>query len=147
MGRGCDGTIDFTESYAFLVEHDYKGWILVEAEQDPKIAPPLEYAHIARDYVLGTLRCFLVRGTGVPVNALPLYHACPEMFPKAPSLIIEIDRTTTPASKQGTQAICLDSSHLAIKCNSPVKAFHNAGDRLFNRFRHSLVSLSPATFD
>jgi len=50
-----DGTIDFTEPYAFLVEHGYKGWILVEAEQDPKIAPPLEYAHIARDYVLGTL--------------------------------------------------------------------------------------------
>ena len=50
-----DGTIDFTEPYNFLVEHGYKGWILVEAEQDPKIAPPLEYAHIARDYVLGTL--------------------------------------------------------------------------------------------
>ena len=50
-----DGTIDFTEPYRFLVEHGYKGWILVEAEQDPKIAPPLEYAHIARDYVLGTL--------------------------------------------------------------------------------------------
>ena len=50
-----DGTIDFTEPYAFLVEHGYKGWILVEAEQDPKIAPPLEYAHIARDYVKGTL--------------------------------------------------------------------------------------------
>ena len=50
-----DGAIDFTEPYAFLVEHGYKGWILVEAEQDPKIAPPLEYAHIARDYVKGTL--------------------------------------------------------------------------------------------
>ena len=50
-----DGTIDFTEPYAFLVEHGYRGWILVEAEQDPKIAPPLEYAHIARDYVKGTL--------------------------------------------------------------------------------------------
>lgn len=50
-----DGTIDFTEPYAFLVEHGYKDWILVEAEQDPKIAPPLEYAHIARDYVKGTL--------------------------------------------------------------------------------------------
>ena len=50
-----NGTIDFTEPYRFLVEHGYKGWILVEAEQDPKIAPPLEYAHIARDYVLGTL--------------------------------------------------------------------------------------------
>ena len=50
-----DGTIDFTEPYTFLVEHGYKDWILVEAEQDPKIAPPLEYAHIARDYVKGTL--------------------------------------------------------------------------------------------
>ena len=50
-----DGTIDFTEPYAFLVEHGYRGWILVEAEQDPTIAPPLEYARIARDYVKATL--------------------------------------------------------------------------------------------
>ena len=46
-----NGTIDFTEPYNFLVEHDYKGWILVEAEQDPKVAEPLKYAKIARSYV------------------------------------------------------------------------------------------------
>lgn len=46
-----DGTIDFTEPYNFLVEHGYKGWILVEAEQDPKVAEPLKYAKIARSYV------------------------------------------------------------------------------------------------
>ena len=46
-----DGTIDFTEPYNFLVEHGYKGWILVEAEQDPKVAEPLKYAEIARSYV------------------------------------------------------------------------------------------------
>ena len=147
MGRGCDGTIDFTEPYAFLVEHDYKGWILVEAEQDPKIAPPLEYAHIARDYVLGTLRCFLVRGTGVPVNALPLCNATPGAFPKVPSLVIEIDRTTVPAHKQGTQASLLRSSHPAIKSEEPVKAFGDAGDRFFNHFRQTLVSLSPLQLD
>lgn len=50
-----DGTINFTEPYAFLVKHGYRGWILVEAEQDPTIAPPLEYARIARDYVKATL--------------------------------------------------------------------------------------------
>ncbi|WP_067783015.1 myo-inosose-2 dehydratase [Actinomyces vulturis] len=50
-----DGCIDFTEPYAFLVDHGYNGWILVEAEQDPAVANPLEYARKARSYVEGTL--------------------------------------------------------------------------------------------
>ena len=50
-----DGMIDFTEPYRFLVDHGYKDWILVEAEQDPAIANPLEYARKARAYLEGTL--------------------------------------------------------------------------------------------
>ena len=50
-----DGAIDFTEPYDFLVSHGYDQWILVEAEQDPKIAPPLEYAKTARAYIESTL--------------------------------------------------------------------------------------------
>lgn len=46
-----DGCIDFTEVYRTLICHDYSGWIVIEAEQDPAIANPLEYALIARKYI------------------------------------------------------------------------------------------------
>lgn len=46
-----DGCIDFTEVYRTLIRHDYSGWIVIEAEQDPAIANPLEYALIARKYI------------------------------------------------------------------------------------------------
>lgn len=50
-----DGCIDFTEPYRLLVDHGYSDWILVEAEQDPAVANPLEYARKARAYLEGTL--------------------------------------------------------------------------------------------
>ncbi|MFZ2624166.1 MAG: myo-inosose-2 dehydratase [Propionibacterium sp.] len=50
-----DGAIDFREPYRFLVDHGYRGWILVEAEQDPDIAKPLMYGGLARDYIESTL--------------------------------------------------------------------------------------------
>ena len=37
-----------------LAESGYNGWYVVEAEQDPKIADPLEYAQIARNYIRET---------------------------------------------------------------------------------------------
>lgn len=46
-----DGSIDFTEVYRKLLETNYAGWIVVEAEQDPEVAHPLEYALIARKYI------------------------------------------------------------------------------------------------
>lgn len=39
-----DGNINFSEVYDFIFEKDYQGWIVIEAEQDPKLANPLEYA-------------------------------------------------------------------------------------------------------
>ena len=30
---------------------DYKGWIVVEAEQDPAKAPPFEYSKIGFDHI------------------------------------------------------------------------------------------------
>ncbi|MBE6478574.1 MAG: myo-inosose-2 dehydratase [Propionibacteriaceae bacterium] len=50
-----DGCIDFTEPYRLLVDHGYDQWILVEAEQDPAIANPHEYAVKARNYIESTL--------------------------------------------------------------------------------------------
>ncbi|MFD4819679.1 myo-inosose-2 dehydratase [Peribacillus butanolivorans] len=46
-----DGCVDFVEPFHTLLDHQYKGWIVVEAEQDPSVAHPLEYALIARKYI------------------------------------------------------------------------------------------------
>ena len=46
-----DGCIGFVEAFQLLLHHNYKGWIVVEAEQDPKLAHPLEYALMARNYI------------------------------------------------------------------------------------------------
>jgi inosose dehydratase len=46
-----DGCIDFTEVYKKLLETNYTGWIVIEAEQDPSVAHPLEYALKARHYI------------------------------------------------------------------------------------------------
>lgn len=46
-----DGMIDFVPFFKTLKEVDYTGWFVVEAEQDPAIANPLEYAMKARKYI------------------------------------------------------------------------------------------------
>ena len=46
-----DGAIDFGPIFDVLAENDYAGWVLVEAEQDPAVANPLEYAIKARAYI------------------------------------------------------------------------------------------------
>ena len=46
-----DGCIDFTPIFEVLSRNSYEGWMLVEAEQDPKKADPLEYAIQARKYI------------------------------------------------------------------------------------------------
>lgn len=38
-----DGCINFDAVLSLLSEHDYTGWLVVEAEQDPKLAPSYEY--------------------------------------------------------------------------------------------------------
>lgn len=46
-----DGSIDFGEVLAELKRLKYQGWMIVEAEQDPAKAPPLEYAQKARQFL------------------------------------------------------------------------------------------------
>ncbi len=41
-----DGCIAFTPLLRRLSEHGYQGWLVVEAEQDPRIAHPLTYARM-----------------------------------------------------------------------------------------------------
>ena len=46
-----DGDVDFAPIFDILAEHDYEGWVVVEAEQDPAKANPFEYAQKARRYI------------------------------------------------------------------------------------------------
>lgn len=46
-----DGCIDFEPVFRVLEENGYEGYMVVEAEQDPAKADPLEYAIRARKYI------------------------------------------------------------------------------------------------
>ncbi|HHU84003.1 MAG TPA: myo-inosose-2 dehydratase [Clostridiales bacterium] len=46
-----DGVVDFETVFEILAKNDYEGYILVEAEQDPSIANPFEYAVKAREFI------------------------------------------------------------------------------------------------
>nr|WP_106780759.1 myo-inosose-2 dehydratase [Lysinibacillus timonensis] len=46
-----DGVINFKAIIQLIAQSNYKGWIIVEAEQDPAKANPFEYAKNARQYI------------------------------------------------------------------------------------------------
>ena len=46
-----DGSIDFGPIFQTLSDAGYNGWMLVEAEQDPAVANPFEFALKARKYI------------------------------------------------------------------------------------------------
>jgi len=46
-----DGCIDFRPIFKALASANYSGWLVVEAEQDPVKANPLDYARKARSYL------------------------------------------------------------------------------------------------
>ena len=46
-----DGDVDFDPVFKVLDDAGYQGWLLVEAEQDPAKADPLEYAIKGRTYI------------------------------------------------------------------------------------------------
>jgi inosose dehydratase len=41
-----DGSIDFKAILQLLYQHRYRGWLVVEAEQDPVVAPSFQYAEM-----------------------------------------------------------------------------------------------------
>lgn len=49
-----DGVIQFKPVFEALDTAEYKGWFVVEAEQDPALANPFEYAVKARQYIRET---------------------------------------------------------------------------------------------
>jgi len=46
-----DGDVDYLSLFIALKEHNYNGWLVVEAEQDPAIAHPLTYAKLGFDNI------------------------------------------------------------------------------------------------
>jgi inosose dehydratase len=46
-----DGSLDFSEVFKILEDAKYKDWFIVEAEQDPALANPFEYAVKARKFI------------------------------------------------------------------------------------------------
>ena len=59
--EGCftipgDGCVDYPGVFATLRDAHYEGWFIVEAEQDPARANPLEYALKAREYIRKTAK-------------------------------------------------------------------------------------------
>ena len=46
-----EGEINFEPIFQELANANYEGWLVVEAEQDPKKANPLQYAQMARNYL------------------------------------------------------------------------------------------------
>ena len=51
-----DGCIDYKPLFSLLKKINYSGWLVVEAEQDPKKANPLEYAKIGFTYLYKTCK-------------------------------------------------------------------------------------------
>ncbi len=47
-----DGSLDFEAIVRRLASYGYEGWFVVEAEQDPKVSPPLEMAKIGHKELL-----------------------------------------------------------------------------------------------
>jgi len=50
-----DGSIDFAAFAQVLAEIGYAGWVVVEAEQDPVKANPLEYSRLGHDHLVQVL--------------------------------------------------------------------------------------------
>ena len=50
-----DGFIDFENIAKVLAEIDYSGWVVVEAEQDPEKADPLEYSRMGYQHLSNVL--------------------------------------------------------------------------------------------
>ena len=46
-----DGCVDFPAIFQILAQADYRGWLVVEAEEDPVKVPALPKARAAREYV------------------------------------------------------------------------------------------------
>lgn len=51
-----DGAVQFKPLLAYLHQHGYCGWLVVEAEQDPAVAPSHRYAAMGHEYLANVVR-------------------------------------------------------------------------------------------
>ena len=51
-----DGCIDYEPLFEILYQNNYDKWLIIEAEQDPKKANPLEFAKIGYNYLSNILK-------------------------------------------------------------------------------------------
>ena len=51
-----DGNLDMRELAKVVHQSDYEGWIVVEAEQDPSISNPFEFAKKGYEYLTKDLK-------------------------------------------------------------------------------------------
>ncbi|HEU4843444.1 MAG TPA: myo-inosose-2 dehydratase [Burkholderiaceae bacterium] len=51
-----DGCIDFKAMLQLLYRHGYRGWLVVEAEQDPAVAPSYQYAQMGYRHLAQLVR-------------------------------------------------------------------------------------------
>ena len=51
-----DGCIDFRGVVQLLYDNGYEGWLVVEAEQDPAVAPSYQYAQMGYQHLAGLVR-------------------------------------------------------------------------------------------
>ncbi len=61
----CDGCIDYAPILDFVRDSDYRGWLIIEAEQDPAMAPPLATASRAMLGWRTIYLPFIVRGVRI----------------------------------------------------------------------------------
>lgn len=51
-----DGCIDFSSVISTLRQRAYRGWMMIEAEQDPELAEPVRYAEDAKQLLLSLMQ-------------------------------------------------------------------------------------------
>ncbi|MHC1480045.1 myo-inosose-2 dehydratase [Frateuria aurantia] len=56
-----DGVIDFAGIIGVLRQHGYRGWLVVEAEQDPAVAPSYAYATLGFDTLRGLVDSAMIK--------------------------------------------------------------------------------------
>lgn len=59
-----DGCVDYPGMFAELRRHAYSGWWVVEAEQDPTVAPPLRFARMGYEYLRAQAEDYVSAGQG-----------------------------------------------------------------------------------
>jgi inosose dehydratase len=57
-----DGCIDFDAVLRRLARHGYSGWLVVEAEQDPAVAPSFQYAQMGYRHIRGLVDAINAEG-------------------------------------------------------------------------------------